>query len=258
MTAQLDALLADAMSSDYAAGQERKIGTSKVLAAIAGSTLVTFMIGVAIVDAQSNASDVKTTKAALIKRIQDTTARVDWLEEDVNKAAKDLQSAQQAKLAGTSLGLQAQQRLEQLQIGAGFTEVTGLGVQVTLDDAVKSKTSNSVEVSRVVDSDLQMVINGLWQAGATAIAINDHRLTSSSAIRSAGAAILVDYRPLVRPYKVVAIGKNDDALAGRFRENQAGMLLEELETKYGVIWGLETLGKVTLPAATSNLIGGTP
>lgn len=256
MTAQLDSLLADAMTSDYAAGQERKIGTSRVLAAIVGSTVVTFMIGVAIVDAQTNASDVQATKVALIKRIQDTNARVGWLELDVNQASKDLQSAEQAKLAGTSLGTQAQLRLDQLRIGAGFTEVTGLGVSVTLDDATKKLSDTNLDNGRVLDSDLQMVINGLWQAGATAIAINDHRLTSNSAIRSAGAAILVDYRPLVRPYRVIAVSKNDDSLAGRFRENQAGMLLEDLETKYGVIWELETIGKVTLPAATNNLLGG--
>lgn len=110
----------------------------------------------------------------------------------------------------------------------------------------------ATEMSRVVDSDLQMVVNGLWQAGALAISINDHRLTSNSAIRSAGQAILVDYRPLVPPYQVVALGKNADALAGRFRENQAGLFLEELQSRYGILWTLETVGQVTLPAAANS------
>lgn len=259
MTAQLDALLADAIASDYEEGQERKIGTSRVIAAILGATLVTFMLGVAIVDARSNAGTNKTTKQALIERIDEVNTRVGVLEQDVLQASKDLQAAEQAKLAGTSLGAQAQKRLDQLRIGAGFTEVTGLGVRVKLDDATTDSVvpNAAVESGKVMDSDLQMVVNGLWQAGATAISINDHRLTSNSAIRSAGAAILVDYRPLVRPYSVVAIAKNADALAGRFRENQGGLLLEELEARYGVLWELETIGQVTLPAATNNL-GGTP
>jgi uncharacterized protein YlxW (UPF0749 family) len=60
----------------------------------------------------------------------------------------------------------------------------------------------------------------------------------------------------VRPYKITAIGKNADALAGRFRENQGGLLLEQLELRYGVVWELETIGQVTLPAATNQNIGG--
>lgn len=257
MTAQLDALLADAIVSDYEEGQERKIGTSRVILAIFGATLVAFLLGVAIVDARSNAGANQTTKAALIQRIKDVTDRVSGLEQEVQGANKDLQVAEQAKLAGTSLGTQAQIRLEQLRKGAGFTEVTGNGVSVQLDDASSAVLvpNAAIESGRVVDSDLQMVVNALWQAGASAIAVNDHRLTSNSAIRSAGEAILVDYRPLVRPYRVVAIAKNADALAGRFRENQGGLLLEQLEARYGVLWELETIGQVTLPAAT-NTVGG--
>lgn len=97
-----------------------------------------------------------------------------------------------------------------------------------------------------------MIVNGLWQAGATDIAINGRRLTPTSAIRAAGEAILVNYRPMSPPYVVTAIGQDADQLAGRFRENPAGLLLEELETKYGVIWELQTAGNVTLPAANTT------
>lgn len=260
MTAQLDALFADAIASDFEQGQERKIGTSPIIATIAGATAVAFMLGVAIVDSRSNSSVNQSTKSALITRINEVDSRVNSLELQVAGANRDLQAAEQAKLAGTSLGTQAQVRLEQLRVAAGFTEVTGLGVSVTLDDAIEDTLipEAALQAGRVVDSDLQMVVNGLWQAGATAVSVNDHRITSSSAIRSAGEAILVDYRPLVRPYKVVAIAKNADALAGRFRENQGGLLLEQLELRFGVVWELETIGQVTLPAATNQNIGGTP
>jgi uncharacterized protein YlxW (UPF0749 family) len=97
-----------------------------------------------------------------------------------------------------------------------------------------------------------MIVNGLWQAGATDIAINGRRLTPTSAIRAAGEAILVNYRPMSPPYVVSAIGSDADQLAGRFRENPAGLLLEELETQYGVIWELQTVGDTTLPAASST------
>ncbi len=260
MTAQLDALLADSIASDYEAGQERKTGTTPIIATIAGATIVTFMIGVALADSRSNSSVNQTTKTELISRIDEADNRVASLEQQVSQANRDLQAAEQATLAGTSLGTQAQVRLDQLRIAAGFTEVSGMGVSVTLDDAISDELipDAALQSGRVVDSDLQMVVNGLWQAGATAVSINDHRLTGASAIRSAGQAILVDYRPLVRPYKIVAIAKNADALAGRFRENQGGLLLEQLELRFGVVWELETVGQVTLPASTNQNIGGTP
>lgn len=271
MTAQLDALLADAIANDYEEGQERKIGTSRVIAAIISATAVTFMLGVAIVDTRSNASSNNSTKSALVSRIQEISGRVSSLELNVQQANRDLQVAEQAKLAGTSLGSQAGARLDQLRNAAGFTDVTGKGVRVTLDDAPLDGTlpDTVTEPGKVVDGDLQMVINGLWQAGATAISVNGHRLTSSSAVRGAGQAILVDYRPLVRPYEITAIAPNADRLAIRFRENQGGLLLEELEANYGLRWQIQTVGEVTLPAATNSNsslgdisltenIGGTP
>ena len=46
---------------------------------------------------------------------------------------------------------------------------------------------------RVLDLDLQKLVNGLWQVGAEAISINGQRLTSLSAIRDAGSSITVNF-----------------------------------------------------------------
>jgi uncharacterized protein YlxW (UPF0749 family) len=168
-------------------------------------------------------------------------------------AQNDLLNAEAAALAGTSLGDQARARLDRLRIATGQTEVTGDGVTVTIDDApLDPLQGDETPPGKVIDRDLQMIVNGLWQAGATDIAINGRRLTPTSAIRAAGEAILVNYRPMSPPYVVSAIGPDADQLAGRFRENPAGLLLEELETQYGVIWELQTVGDTTLPAASST------
>ena len=80
---------------------------------------------------------------------------------------------------------------------------TGPGVLVVVDD---SPSAAADARDRVLDLDLQVLANGLWEAGAEAVAINGHRLSSLTAIRSAGDAITVDYRSLTRPYRVEAIG----------------------------------------------------
>ena len=72
-----------------------------------------------------------------------------------------------------------------------------------------------------------MLANGLWEAGAEAISINGHRLSSLTAIRSAGDAITVDYRSLTRPYRVEAIG-DPRTLQAHFVESSAGAWWNDL------------------------------
>ena len=103
-----------------------------------------------------------------------------------------------------------QTRLAALTLASGAEQVTGPGITVVLDNAPGSdgtsadgnpRTDADKDEGTVFSKDLQIVVNGLWEAGAEAIAVNGQRLTSRSAIRFAGEAILVNYRPLARPYR---------------------------------------------------------
>jgi uncharacterized protein YlxW (UPF0749 family) len=257
--ASLDALLADALTSDYEGTDKKqyrhrsKRNSIQILIVAASATLVTIVLGMAIAQTRSQASENSATRDALVERVQAADRRVQALEVSVVTAQNDLISAESATLAGTSLGEQAQQRLERLRIATGQTQVSGSGITVTIDDAPSdSDITTGNESGKVLDVDLQLVVNGLWQSGATHIAINERRLTPTTAIRSAGRAILVNYRPLIPPYVVTAISPDANKMAGMFRESSAGLLLEELEASYGVFWELNTVGEVTLPAAASD------
>ena len=106
----------------------------------------------------------------------------------------------------------------------GNVAVAGPGVLIVVDD---SPAASSDARDRVLDLDLQVLANGLWQAGAEAVAINGHRLSGLTAIRSAGDAITVDYRSLSRPYRIEAIG-NPRTLQARFVESPAGVWWNDL------------------------------
>jgi uncharacterized protein YlxW (UPF0749 family) len=246
--ASLDALLNDALISDYHRDEQtrRTKPIDRILAALA-ILGISFIAVIGAGQTRQIAAESSTTRGALSDRIEAAKDRVAALESRVGTATLDLEIAQQAVLDGTSLGQLAAQRLDRLRSAAGYSIAAGDGVEVLLDNG--ADTAGNSGLAQVQDRDLQIVVNGLWQSGASAIAINDRRLTSNSAIRSAGLAILVDYRPLIAPYKVVAIGENADAVAGRFRESAAGLMLEELSTNYGVVWELQTLGETTLPSA---------
>lgn len=255
LDASLDALLADALTSDYHEPTGHKArSTVGIVAVTITSVILAFLLALAVTQTRDSQSESSLTRQALIDRVQIADHRVAALESVVTQAQIDLETAEQAVLSGNSLGTLAQARLAKVRAAAGYSDVTGPAIDLVIDDAPVDPTApiDSNQPGNVQDRDLQYVVNGLWQSGATAITINDRRLTGTSAIRAAGEAILVDYRPLKPPYRIVAIAPDADSLAGMFRENAAGLLLEELQARYGVVWDLGTLREVTLKAATSN------
>ena len=144
-----------------------------------------------------------------------------------------------------------------LALVTGATAVTGPGVVVTVNDAESvaeagdggnPRGDQSSDDGRVLDQDLQLVVNGLWGAGAEAVAINGQRLTALSAIRSAGQAILVDYRPLSPPYRVSAIG-DPSSLQTRFMSGTGGRDLQYLKDNFGVRFDVSTSQRLSLPAS---------
>jgi uncharacterized protein YlxW (UPF0749 family) len=140
--------------------------------------------------------------------------------------------------------------------------VHGPGVKLVVDDAKEAttggngdprETSGFSDTGRVRDRDMQRVVNGLWESGAEAIAINGQRLTALSAIRAAGDAILVDNRPLVPPYTVLAVG-DGERLSSGFQNSADGLYLHALQENYGIRTGISTESDVRLPAAPSVIV----
>ena len=166
------------------------------------------------------------------------TARADQLREEVSRQRD------------AALGDSRASQLRNLEAATGLARVRGDGVVVRLADAAADKnavTGADAGPSRVLYSDLQKVANGLWAAGAEAIAINGQRLTATSTIRSAGEAILVDYRPVTGPYEVSAIGPG--SMRGRFDDSRAASLMREVARTTGLSFGVKNAEGLTLPAA---------
>ena len=165
--------------------------------------------------------------------------------------------AEITELQAEVLGPQAQALLaetEMQSIWAGTTAVHGPGVQVTMEDSERATQGEpGTQDERVRDGDLQVVVNGLWAAGAEAIAINGHRLTSRTAIRTAGDAILVDLQPLVSPYVISAIGDPDE-LRTEFARTTAAAALNLLASQYSISSSVEPVEELAVPGGSASTL----
>ncbi|MEU3821827.1 MULTISPECIES: DUF881 domain-containing protein [unclassified Streptomyces] len=222
----------------------------------AGLVLAAAVVTLGAAQAQISAPVVAKEREELIDRIQAETTAVEGLEEDIEKLRREVGERQRAALQE-----HGSERGELVALLSGATEVTGPGVKLVIDDAKDAEEggggpregSGFSDTGRVRDRDMQRVVNGLWQSGAEAIAINGQRLTALSAIRAAGDAILVDNRPLVPPYTVLAVG-DGKRLGSRFQDSADGRYLRALEGNFGIRSGISPQDRVTLPAAPSLIV----
>ncbi|MQA01303.1 MAG: DUF881 domain-containing protein [Streptosporangiales bacterium] len=198
------------------------------------------------VDAPKSAVD----HDALVQEARDRSANVAALERKLAKTRQQYGRAQRQALAKDTRGAQQVQQLKGLQDITGFNAVHGDGVLVVVDDARGDDLDDQDVGGRVLDRDLQLLVNGLWAAGAQAIAINGVRLTALTAIREAGDAVLVDYRPLARPYRVRAIG-DPNSLQASFAEGPAGSYFKTLQTSFDMRFEMSDRRDMRLPAASS-------
>jgi uncharacterized protein YlxW (UPF0749 family) len=90
---------------------------------------------------------------------------------------------------------------------AGLGDIRGAGLRVTLDDSSSSRPAGANLNDFVIHSqDVQAVVNGLWRAGAAAIAVNGQRLVATSAVLCVGNTLLLDGTVHSPPYVVAAVG----------------------------------------------------
>ena len=201
---------------------------------------------VAVVSLRAPEPAVLAARTLLEKQITDRTAQATALRASNQVLSDEVAALQSQALAAQDPALIA--RLRSGDVASGASAVTGPGLRVSLADAPADASGNVPADSMVQDADLQSVVNSLWASGAEAIAINGQRLTSLTAIRSAGSAILVDLVPLSGPYTVDAIG-DPDTMQTRFARTPAASELAYLRSTWGISTDVAAKTSLQLPGA---------
>ncbi|MDR7274777.1 DUF881 domain-containing protein [Catenuloplanes atrovinosus] len=187
-------------------------------------------------------------RAALVEQIRTRQEATEDLEQRAAALRAEVNALREATLEGDTA-----ERLRELEAATGLAEVEGDGVVVTVADGnsdVNAVTGGRKDVSKVLDRDLQDIANALWSCGAEAITINGERLTSTSTIRAAGEAILVDFQPVTGPYEVAAIGPDD--LKDEFERTRSAALFRKLVSEYGMRFQVEQRDDLRLAAAAGG------
>lgn len=215
--------------------------------------LLGLVTGVAAAQVRRRERAVSTLRGELVGEVHRRTAESDALAAQAARLRRNVAVEQDQALRSGAAGAAVARQLATLQLAVGVDPVSGPGLVVRLNDARGSGGSaadrgGQLAEGRVLDRDLQDAVNGLWSVGAEAVAINGLRLSALTAIRSAGEAILVDYRPLSPPYTIRAIG-DAAALEAGFADSAAGRRLATYTQLYGLQLAVRRSARQTLPGA---------
>jgi uncharacterized protein YlxW (UPF0749 family) len=268
-TSLLDHLASESLDDDYAVVARRHAAAAPSAGQAAGPpvgaatgrrgtafngpivllVLVVFgvMIGVSALLTSKQAPVVDQQRAELVRALQQQQEQLDEERAALRRLRTATARLRQQDRAVAAESSRVLARSAALQVLAASVPVVGAGIVVTVDDAPGSIPPASQGAVR--DSDLQALVNGLWTAGAEAVAINGYRLGPGTAIRLAGDAITVNYRSLEAPYTVEAIG-NPDTLPAAFAETQGGQLMASLRSNLRIGFSVRTTGRLSLAANT--------
>jgi uncharacterized protein YlxW (UPF0749 family) len=149
-------------------------------------------------------------RTPLLETATELQAQQDVLKARILELRAQIQDVERQGTGSASVVVALNEELEQARIAAGLIALTGTGIVLQLDNSQAPVAPGASEADYLVGSrDIRSVVEELWLAGAEAIAINDERVTPTTAIIDVGSSVLVNSAYLAPPYQVTAIGPRD-------------------------------------------------
>ncbi|MDW7655742.1 MAG: DUF881 domain-containing protein [Bacillota bacterium] len=134
--------------------------------------------------------------------------------------------------------------LQKVRLLAGFTEVHGPGIILTLNDKPDYDILKDSDASIVHDGDIRHALDLLRNAGAAALSVNDIRITHVSFIQCIGSTIRCNQERMLPPYVIKAIG-DPEQLANAILEDNLFIMRQFQDI--GLIVSVQIIDEVILP-----------
>ena len=255
----LDRIIEQSLEPEYRDAARRRAaeGRQPGESSGSGSRRIPFLLGWAVIGAlfvvaaqQTEADEPAdlATREVLVERLAAERTELDAVSRALAEARAE-STRLDGRLTEQTRQLQrASDRAATLGAVSGFAPVSGPGVVYTVESAAEPDAAQ-----RVQDRDLQLLVNGLAVAGAEAIAVNDQRLSSFSAIRNSGAGIRINRVTVNPPYTVEAIG-DVRTLAADFVDTDSGAKWQTLVDALGFTVSQDNRSSLRLPAAPDFLL----
>ncbi|HEY8910270.1 MAG TPA: DUF881 domain-containing protein [Desulfosporosinus sp.] len=204
------------------------------------SILVGFLF-IVLLRAQGVAGSQGARQDTAVPSLIQTEQENQQLSTDNEKTQLELSKYAQGQSASTL----ANQQLQEAQMNAGLIEVTGPGLQITLDDS--KSVDKGVDANNLIHEQyIRAIFNALWNGGAEAIAVNGQRVTTNTEVFCAGSYIQINGTRQMPPYVIEAIGETSNLSSAL--NFYVWYQLADLQKQYGITRKLEVLDKVTAPA----------
>lgn len=163
--------------------------------------LVTALVGFLLVSQLRGTQRFRQRLAAenegdLTRILASLTTEADALRDQIGALKLQLLTLQTSSQQDVAASQATADELRTLEVLSGTVTVTGPGIIVTIDDSARATRYDTM-----ID-----VVQELRDAGAEAIAINNHRVGVASWLTQREGRIVLDNEPLDAPYAVEAIG----------------------------------------------------
>jgi uncharacterized protein YlxW (UPF0749 family) len=116
---------------------------------------------------------------------------------------------------------------------------------VSLSDSdLERSPSGNVNDLVIHSEDVRVVLNGLWKAGAEAIAVNRQRVVGTTAVVCVGNTLLINGTVHSPPYVLEALGADSE----RFADDPSVAALARDATAFRLGFQVGEIAELTLPA----------
>lgn len=163
-------------------------------------------------------------------------------------AQEQLENLRKTSASNSEEAKQLENELSEDNKLLGYTDITGKGLTITLEDSnANAKNYSNDDIIHYLD--LLEVVNELFNAGAEAISINNQRITSTTAINCNGNVVKINNEKISVPFIVKAIGSPEGLYSTMLRP--AGYL--DLMKSAGIKIKVEKKDKITVPKYTGSI-----
>lgn len=165
--------------------------------------------------------------------IEDSKNEIENLNSLIDERTKKLTDLREAiEDNNTTLENYINEEIESLKLIGGTKDTRGPGITIIIgDNEDRSMIGDSIQDDIIHDSEIQIILNDLKNAGAEAISINGERVIYKSEVKCGGPIIRINGKSSANPFVIDVIGNPKLLYSSVTAKESFGWTLKEVYNK---------------------------